>query len=85
MVLGARADPARAPARSSTAPKGGRARTSEARVVADAVRDAAGFPIGGVPPVGHATPLRIFIDNDLLGYDVVWADEARLGATRWHP
>jgi prolyl-tRNA editing enzyme YbaK/EbsC (Cys-tRNA(Pro) deacylase) len=49
------------------------------------VRDAAGFPIGGVPPVGHATPLRIFIDNDLLGYDVVWADEARLGATRWHP
>src|SRR5215217_2401471 len=31
------------------------------RVDADAVRDATGFPIGGVPPFGHTTPLRIFI------------------------
>jgi Cys-tRNA(Pro) deacylase len=43
------------------------------RVDADAVRDATGFPIGGVPPFGHTTPLRIFIDNDLLGYPEVWA------------
>ena len=44
-----------------------------ARVDADAVREATGFPIGGVPPFGHATQLRIFIDPDLLQYDEVWA------------
>ncbi len=43
------------------------------RVDADAVRDATGFPIGGVPPFGHTTNLRIFIDPDLLQYDEVWA------------
>ncbi|MEP1123457.1 MAG: YbaK/EbsC family protein [Ilumatobacter sp.] len=43
------------------------------RVDADAVRSATGFPIGGVPPFGHDTPLRIFIDPDLLQYDEVWA------------
>jgi prolyl-tRNA editing enzyme YbaK/EbsC (Cys-tRNA(Pro) deacylase) len=43
------------------------------RVDADAVRAATGFPIGGVPPFGHATALRVFIDPDLLEYDVVWA------------
>jgi Cys-tRNA(Pro) deacylase len=47
--------------------------TKCARVDADAVRQATGFPIGGVPPFGHTTPLRIFIDPDLLGYDEVWA------------
>jgi prolyl-tRNA editing enzyme YbaK/EbsC (Cys-tRNA(Pro) deacylase) len=43
------------------------------RVDADAVRDATGFPIGGVPPFGHATPLPVFVDPDLLAYDEVWA------------
>ncbi len=43
------------------------------RVDADTVRAATGFPIGGVPPFGHDTPLRIFIDPDLLSYDEVWA------------
>ena len=47
------------------------------RVDADAVRAATGYPIGGVPPFGHATQLRIFIDPDLLQYDgvndFVWA------------
>ena len=28
---------------------------------------------GGVPPFGHTTSLRIFIDPDLLQYDEVWA------------
>ncbi len=28
---------------------------------------------GGVPPFGHTTQLRIFIDPDLLRYDEVWA------------
>ena len=43
------------------------------RVDADAVRAATGYPIGGVPPFGHTTQLRIFIDPDLLQYDEVWA------------
>jgi len=47
--------------------------TKCARVDADAVRAATGFPIGGVPPFGHTTHLRIFIDPDLLQYGEVWA------------
>jgi len=43
------------------------------RVDADAVRAATGYPIGGVPPLGLATHLRVFIDPDLLQYDEVWA------------
>lgn len=43
------------------------------RVDADTVREATGYPIGGVPPFGHSTQLRIFIDPDLLQYDEVWA------------
>jgi len=43
------------------------------RVDADAVREATGFPIGGVPPFGHSTQLRVFVDSDLLQYDEVWA------------
>ena len=50
-----------------------------ARVDADVVREATGFPIGGVPPFGHTTHLRIFIDPDLLQYDEVWA-----AAGTWH-
>jgi Cys-tRNA(Pro) deacylase len=50
-----------------------------ARVDADAVRAATGFPIGGVPPFGHTTHLRVFIDPDLLQYDEVWA-----AAGTWH-
>jgi len=43
------------------------------RVDADTVRAATGFPIGGVPPFGHASALPVFIDPDLLDHDVVWA------------
>ena len=43
------------------------------RVDADTVREATGFPIGGVPPFGHSTTLHIFVDPDLLKYDEVWA------------
>jgi prolyl-tRNA editing enzyme YbaK/EbsC (Cys-tRNA(Pro) deacylase) len=35
------------------------------------VRDRTGFAIGGVPPVGHGA--AGWFDEDLLGYDVVWA------------
>jgi len=47
--------------------------TKAGRVDADTVRVATGFPIGGVPPFGHATELQVFIDPDLLQYDEVWA------------
>ena len=40
---------------------------------ADTVREATGFPVGGVPPFGHREPLRVFIDEDLLQYDELWA------------
>ena len=53
--------------------------TSCARVDADTVRAATGFPIGGVPPFGHATELAVFVDPDLLAYDEVWA-----AAGTWH-
>jgi len=53
--------------------------TKCARVDADVVREATGFPIGGVPPFGHKTHLRVFIDPDLLQYDEVWA-----AAGTWH-
>ena len=43
------------------------------RADADAVRAATGYPIGGVPPFGHSTQLRVFVDPDLLQYDEVWA------------
>jgi prolyl-tRNA editing enzyme YbaK/EbsC (Cys-tRNA(Pro) deacylase) len=43
------------------------------RAGADTVRAATGFAIGGVPPFGHSGPLPTFIDEDLLGYDVVYA------------
>lgn len=39
----------------------------------DFVREVTGFAIGGVPPVGHATPLEALIDPDLLQYDHIWA------------
>lgn len=43
------------------------------RVDAEQVRAATGYPVGGVPPIGHATPLRVFVDEDLLRFDEVWA------------
>lgn len=43
------------------------------RADAEFVKAQTGFSIGGVPPFGHSQPLRIFIDDDLLTFDVVWA------------
>ena len=40
---------------------------------ADFVREQTGFVIGGVPPIGHAQPLRTFIDRDLWRYHEIWA------------
>ena len=43
------------------------------RATPEFVRAATGFAIGGVPPLGHETPLETIIDAALLSYDVVWA------------
>lgn len=46
---------------------------SLAKANADFVRTHTGYVIGGVAPLAHATPLRIFIDEDLLQYQELWA------------
>ncbi|MGZ4126725.1 MAG: YbaK/EbsC family protein [Actinomycetota bacterium] len=43
------------------------------RADAKLVSRTTGFSIGGVPPVAHAQPLRIVIDEDLLRYGEIWA------------
>ncbi len=43
------------------------------RADADFVRQATGFAIGGVPPVGHATAPIVLIDEALMSFDEIWA------------
>lgn len=43
------------------------------KATADATREATGFSIGGVPPVGHRAALPVYVDAALLAYDVVFA------------
>lgn len=43
------------------------------KAAAEATRAATGFSIGGVPPVGHRTPLPVYVDEALLAYDLVYA------------
>lgn len=41
---------------------------------ADFTREITGFAIGGIPPIGHKQVIEfIFIDQDLLQYDNIWA------------
>lgn len=41
---------------------------------ADFTREVTGFAIGGVPPVGHRQIINhIFIDEDLLKFNILWA------------
>lgn len=40
---------------------------------ADFVLVQTGYPIGGVPPLGHIQTLLTLIDEDLLHYDLIWA------------
>jgi len=37
------------------------------------VREATGYAIGGIPPVGHPAPVRTVVDEDLLAFETVWA------------
>ena len=43
------------------------------RADADFVRATTGFAIGGVPPLGHATPVDVYMDPDLFRFDEIWA------------
>jgi len=44
---------------------------------AETARAATGFAIGGVPPFGHATDVRVFMDEELLDFAQVWAAAGR--------
>lgn len=37
------------------------------------VKTTLGFAIGGVPPIGYQTEFPVFIDQDLLQYETIWA------------
>ncbi len=43
------------------------------RADAEVVRTVTGFAIGGVAPVGHLTPLPLWMDPHLMAFDKVWA------------
>jgi prolyl-tRNA editing enzyme YbaK/EbsC (Cys-tRNA(Pro) deacylase) len=43
------------------------------RADADFVRAATGYAIGGVPPLGHATAMRVVMDRDLNAFREIWA------------
>jgi prolyl-tRNA editing enzyme YbaK/EbsC (Cys-tRNA(Pro) deacylase) len=37
------------------------------------VRERTGFAIGGVAPVGHATPLAAYVEKSLAAHREIWA------------
>jgi len=43
------------------------------RANAEMVREATGYAIGGVAPIGHPTPLPTLIDQALSEYEILWA------------
>lgn len=44
-----------------------------AKADAGFVRERTGFAIGGVAPIGHTEPVRVWIDRDLEHYQEIWA------------
>ncbi|MBW7860469.1 MAG: YbaK/EbsC family protein [Rhodocyclaceae bacterium] len=43
------------------------------RADADFVREATGYAIGGVAPLGHAKPAKLLLDQDLQRFETLWA------------
>lgn len=43
------------------------------RAAPDFVRLATGYAIGGIPPLGHASAMKVLVDAALAHYPVVWA------------
>ena len=41
------------------------------------VKRTTGYSIGATPPFGHAQPLAVFMDEDLLAHERVWAAAGR--------
>lgn len=39
---------------------------------ADEVREATGFAVGGVPPLGHDHPVRTVVDESLRRFETLW-------------
>jgi prolyl-tRNA editing enzyme YbaK/EbsC (Cys-tRNA(Pro) deacylase) len=48
------------------------ARLGLRRVSADEAREATGFAVGGVPPLGHERPLPTLVDGSLRRFDLLW-------------
>jgi len=48
---------------------GGRVRRADP----ETVKQATGYAIGGVPPLGHPAPLPVYVDADLLQYELIYA------------
>ena len=48
---------------------GGRIRRADPELV----KQATGYTIGGVPPIGLQSELTVYVDRDLLGYELVYA------------
>jgi prolyl-tRNA editing enzyme YbaK/EbsC (Cys-tRNA(Pro) deacylase) len=46
--------------------------TSVRQARGNEVREATGFAIGGVPPLGHDRPIRTLVDSSLRRFDTVW-------------
>ncbi len=43
------------------------------RASPDFVREMTGFEVGGVPPLGHAQPCTVYLDEDLKNFPALWA------------
>lgn len=48
-------------------------RSDVRRATAREANELTGFTIGGIPPIGHARPVRVIMDPDLGRYQTVWA------------
>lgn len=47
------------------------------RCEARRVRDETGFAIGGVAPIGHLNPIKVYMDRTLMQHGTVWAAAGR--------
>ncbi len=48
-------------------------RSDVRRATAREAKELTGFTIGGIPPLGHARPMRVIMDPDLGRFTQVWA------------
>ena len=47
--------------------------TKVGKADADKTREVTGYAIGGVPPLGHSTKMKILIDETFKKFDEIWA------------